>query len=330
MHAPRTHFRRVIEGWLFASLLFVFPLMSRAQPAVASSAKDTEVGTPAYSYYLAEGIIQSYRAQFQIDDTFQKKPISANLKPRNVFARTLKALEEFETLYPGALSPQQRDAAYAINVEHATPTEITGMLTLIRNELERQGVFREYGGPRSAKTPSEVYEQIRKLGWFHRQIAAQRQLDVTWDSADRVYTCVVRDIAPTVYAIADQNKAAYTPYAFPKQPSRDIQPRNIYKLVMALYANIMRADTALGNAADAVIFTEITECDEITPADVFDLQQIVVAELAVNHPNAQPSAQFINQFTNWKASQEKLVPGHTFRLLQHLYLLTEDLLAQGM
>ena len=38
MHAPRTHFRRVIEGWLFASLLFVFPLMSRAQPAVASSA----------------------------------------------------------------------------------------------------------------------------------------------------------------------------------------------------------------------------------------------------------------------------------------------------
>lgn len=327
MKRPIHAFERIVGGGVL--LLLVLSGTSLAQPALTPNSKDTELGTPAYSYYLAEGIMQSYQTLFQIADTFQKKPMSANLIPRHVFARTLETLEEFETLYPGVISTQQHDAAQAIDLEKATPTEITGILNLIRVELERQGTFREYDGPRSAKIPSEVYQQLRKLGWFHRQIAIQRRIETTWDTVDLVYNTVVREILLTVYALADASKTVYTPYAFPKQPSRDIQPRHIYKLVVALYNNVMRYDSLRGDVAETVKFTEINDCDEITPADVFDLEQIVAAEFTHKYPNLSPSAEIFSNFTSWRAAQEKLAPGHTFRLLQHLFLLTEDLLAQG-
>ncbi len=324
MKKQNRHIIRTIGGCLFACL-FLLTTMSSAQDAKYAG---TGLGTPAFSYYLAENIIQSYRSLYQIEETFQRKPISDNLKPQNVYKRTLGIMEEFVTLFPGVISQQQHDKAHAVDPTKASPTEISEVLTLIRNELERQGAWREYDGVRTSKTPNEVYQHMREIGWCHRQIAAQRGINTTWDSVDRVYETVVYEFLPTVYVIADVNEITYESYAFPRQPSREVKPRNIYKLVIALYNNIMRYYTLREGAGNMVEFIAINDCDGITPADVFDLEQIVAAELKLKNPTLRLSGEVAGQFKTWKASQEKLVPGHTFRLLQHLYMLTETVQAQ--
>ena len=283
-----------------------------------------EIGTPAYSYYLAENILRSYEQMFQIQDNFQKKAISNNLRPRNVYERTLGVMEEFDTLFPGVITQQQRDAAYAVDADKAGPKEISGILMLMLHELERQNALVEYSGPRSAKTPNDVYQIMRKIGWYHRKIASQRELKTNWDSVDRVYETVVYKFLPTVYAIADERELSYESYAFPMQPSQQVKPRNIYKLVVALYQQIVQYDALHeGEALEAVQFVAITDCDEISPADVFDLGQIVAAELRLTHPHLQISGQLDSRFSSWRAAQDKLLPGHTFRLLQHLYITIE-------
>jgi hypothetical protein len=324
MKRQNTRFNRTIGGCLVACL-FLFPAVSSAQGTTYAG---TGLGTPAFSYYLAESIIRSYQNMFQLDENFQRKPISNNLKPQNVYERTLGIMEEFETLFPGVITQQQRDTAYAVDPTKASPTEITEILTLIRNELERQGAWHEYDGVRTSKTPNEVYQHMRKIGWCHRQIAVQRGIQTTWDSVDRVYETVVQEFLPTVYAIADANDFAYESYGFPRQPSKGVKPRNIYKLVIALYTNIITYYTLREGAGDTVEFVEVNDCDDITPADVFDLEQVVAAELKLRNPALKPSEQVVGQFKSWRATQEKLVPGHTFRLLQHLYILTENVLEQ--
>ncbi len=205
-----------IIGGCMILMLFLLPAESWAQ---ASDYAGIELGSPAYSYYLAESIIQSYQRLFQIDDTFQKKLISTNLKPQNVYERTLGIMEEFDTLFPDVISRQQRDTAYAVDPKKASPTEISAILTLIRNELERQGAFQDYDGLRTAKTPNEVYQQMREIGWCHRQIAAQRRIETPWDSVDRVYETVVSEFLPTVYALAEKRGISHAGYAFPSRYS---------------------------------------------------------------------------------------------------------------
>jgi hypothetical protein len=324
MKRQNTRFIRAIRDYLFACL-FLLPMASSAQD---SKYAGTGLGTPAFSYYLAESIIQSYQNMFQLDDNFQRKPISSNLKPQNVYERTLGIMEEFETLFPGVITQRQRDNAYAVDPTKASPKEISEILTLIKNELERQAAWREYEGLRTSKTPNEVYQHMRKIGWCHRQIAAQRGIQTTWDSVDRVYETVVYEFLPTVYAIADANDVAYKNYGFPRQPTEEVKPRNIYKLVTVLYTNIMQYYTLREETSDIVQFVEVNDCDEITPADVFDLEQVVAAELKLKNPTLKPSEQVVGQFKSWRATQEKLVPGHTFRLLQHLYILTKNVLEE--
>ena len=310
------------------NIIFMFCLV----PTLVNAQEDysgTQLGTPAYSYYLAENILRSYQQMFQLQDDFQKKAISNNLRPRNVYERTLGVMEEFDTLFPGVITQQQRDSAYAVNADKATPKEISGILSLILNELEKQNALVEYSGLRSAKTPNDVYQIMRKIGWFHRKIAVQQNLETNWDSVDRVYETVVYKFLPVVYAIANKKGLEYKSYAFPRQPSRQVKPRNIYKLVIALYKQIVQYDAFHGDeAVESVQFVEVNDCDDISPADVFDLEQVVAAELRLKHPGLQVSGQLDSRFNSWRSSQDKLAPGHTFRLLQHLYILIERAGAQ--
>lgn len=318
----------VRNRWLLLALLGLvwLPTLSMAQET-PEAYEDTSLGSPAYSYYQAAEIIESYKKMFGIEDTFQKKMISRNLRPTHVYERTLEMMEEFAALFPDAISKDQREQAYTVNPDEATSVETTYILNFIKTELKRQGTYEPYYELRSPKTPSDVYQIMRKLGWFHRQIAAQRGIETDWDRVERVYTTVVVKLLPSVYAIADDAEVSYQPYAFPRQPSRGVRSRNIYKLVIALYDNIMQAYALQQQTSENIVqFVEVNDCDEITPADVFDLEQIVAAELRLFNPELQPSEQLLERFETWKASQTKLAPGHTFRLLQHLYLLTEQVL----
>lgn len=324
-HDHHTHIKHLIHGVLVAWMGLAPVILHAQTPSYAG----TELGTPAYSYYLAVEVIQAYQDLFQITDTYDKKPISANLKPQNVYERTLGVMEEFDTLFPGGLSQAEQEAVYAVDPRTATPTEISAILSLIKRALVSQGARAEYGGQRTSKTPDEVYQIMRRIGWYHREIAERKGLTTTWDSVDRVYETVVYKMLPIVYAIADQSGIAYEPYAFPRQPARDVKPRNIYKLVIAVYDTIMQYKTRSGSTSDMVTFVTVTDCDDITPADVFDLEQIVAAELKLHNPEITPSEDVIQQFQRWRSTQDSLVPGHTFRLLGYSYLLTHRALENG-
>ena len=59
-----------------------------------------------------------------------------------------------------------------------------------------------------------------------------------------------------------------------------VVPRNIYKILSQIYRNIARYYMRTGDY-DPLDLSEMNECDEITPADVFDLVQVITAELKV-------------------------------------------------
>ena len=315
---------RLIGGSLLL-IVNLFPVRGYAQGDYSG----TEPGTAAYAYYLAQSIINSYQIFFNIDDEFQKKPITTTtLGPRNVYERSLAVMEEFNTLFPGSVSRQQQDEAYAVDADKASPTDVENILILLQQSLQRQNLFEEYTGLRADKTPNDVYQIMREIGWFHRQIAEQRQIETSWDSPEQVYETVVYKFLPTVYNLAERSGMTYKTYTFPRQPSREVKPRNVYKLVIALYNRMIDYYQLHDETYDAVEFLEITDCDEITPADVFDLEQIVTAELRLHNPSLEISGEIVTRFTNWRASQKTVVPGHVFRLLQHLYLLTGSILQQ--
>ena len=79
-------------------------------------------------------------------------------------------------------------------------------------------------------------------------------------------------------------------------------------------------------AYEPIELLEVNDCDEISPSDVFDLIQIVTAELKAEigiKPLASTTAE---QYAAWRERQDSIVPGHTFRLGQYIYILTKRVL----
>jgi hypothetical protein len=133
---------------------------------------------------------------------------------------------------------------------------------------------------------------------------------------------VVKNFLPAAQAMADEAGVSYQDYPFPRQPVHDVAPRNIYKLLSHIYDNIARY-YQVKHDYDPLEFLEVNDCDEISPADVFDLIQIVTAELKAEIEFPPLAAATAGQYAAWREKQDAIVPGHTFRLGQYLYMLTK-------
>lgn len=311
--------------WISLGVMMMAAFISQPARAGEGEYEGTAIDKPAFSYYLVQGIIDTYRTRFGIADRFDRRPISDTLKTRNVYHRAVAALEEFATLFPDTISPGRIDGFRAINPNHATSNEVAYILILMRDALREDGFFNEYLNFRTSKTPSDVYQIMRKLGWFHREIAHHQGLEITWDKVDRVYETVVRDFMPTIYRLADEREIPYQSYPFPEQPVADVMPYNIYKLILVIYENVLTTRSEAWLQQNAVRFAPINDCDVITPAEVFDMEQVVAAEFRALFPQEWLSHLIEQRYLEWRSEREALVSGHTFRLLQHLYGITKAL-----
>ena len=321
MKCQRTRWQRL--NWrLRVGLLLAGLLLSPSQPGWSQTGGEI---TATENYYLVKSIDESLVKLAGLTGAFERKRISENLRPRNVFEKTLDLAQRFNVLFPNALNPAKLDELSQVaDVSRTTPADAYAVLNLLKAYLVAQGTFQETTDAQTPKTPSDVFHIMRQLSWHYVQIAQQKGLSVKWGTAAQVYDTVVTTVLPAMYGMAADAKITYNPYLFPRQPVSKVQPRNIYKLLRQIYTNIATYYAAKGNYEPLKI-VDVTDCDEITPADAFDLAQVAAAELKANLGGKTLAPDLAVRYAEWKKTHEQVEPGHTFRLLQHLFILTKQI-----
>lgn len=307
-------------------LLIVFLVVGIGTTAHISHGQMPQEITPTEVYYLAKSLDASLERMYSIsDEPFLKKRISENLRPRNVYQKALSVVEEFRVLHPDAVAMEELTAAQRVDASQTTPSDVYNLLSKIADYFAVRGMLVEIEDIREKKVPSDVYQMLRQLTWHHIQIAEHKDIVTDWAAVPRVYEAVVKNFLPAAQSMADESGVSYQDYPFPRQPVHDVAPRNIYKLISHIYGNIARY-YQLKHEYDPIELLEVNDCDEISPTDVFDLIQIVVAELKAEIGVKPLAATTAEQYAAWRERQDSIVPGHTFRLGQYIYILTKRVL----
>jgi hypothetical protein len=291
----------------------------------AGGAETWESATPTDVYHLAKSIDDSLTFMYSLTSKLTKKRISDNLKPRNVYMKALTVAEEFNTLHPNAIDSAKLSEAANIDASRTKPGDVYALLNLIKNYLITENAFTESPEEMDARTPNDVFQMLRQVSMHHYEIAKKKNLVTGWGTPARVYEAVVTGILPAVGEIADDAKIAHEDFPFPKQPVGGVAPRNVYNLLYHVYNNISQFYMNKGGY-DSVFLTKMNDCDEISPADVFDLVQIIVGELKARSGNKMMATKTASRYTTWKNSKEKIVPGDVFRLIQYNFMLTKKAL----
>ncbi len=291
----------------------------------AADAQDTETWktiTPTDVYYLAKAIDNSLVSMYELTSASEKKRISSNLRPRNVYQKVLSVAEEFNLLHGNLISQANLNDAYNIDMANAKPANVYGVLTLMKEVLAAKNSFTESTEAKTPKTPSDVFQMMRQISTHHHEIAKKKNIQTTWATPEQVYDSVVKNIMPVSYLIAKETGMKYDAFPFPKQPMTGIMPRNVYNLLFHLYVNISKYYTNKGEY-DPIILEKMNDCDEISPSDVFDLTQVIAAELKAKSGNKTLDSESMTNYTRWKEGKDKIVPGDVFRLIQYNFILTK-------
>lgn len=307
-------------------LMIIFLCMGVGMSVNVAPGQSPQEITPTEVYYLAQAIERSLVRMYNLpDEPFLKKRISENLRPRNVYQKALFVVEEFGELHPGAIDRERIALAQRAEASQTLPGDVYRLLSVMSDYLAARGRFVESDELREPKRPSDVYHKLRQITGRHIQIAAQKGMVTDWAAVPRVYDAVVNNLLPTAQAIAVDAGIVFQDYPFPRQPVSDVTPYNIYKLISHIYGNIARYYRQK-DAYEAIELIEINDCDVIAPVDVFDLIQVVSAELKAEIGIKPLAATTAEAYRTWREKQETIVPGHTFRLGQYLYLLTKSVL----
>ena len=90
-------------------------------------------------YYLAKSIDEALVRQHELPgEQLEKKRISENLRPRNVYQKALAVVEESNVLYQHAIDQTQLEAARRQDMNTATPRNVYNTLSLMKNVLEQR------------------------------------------------------------------------------------------------------------------------------------------------------------------------------------------------
>ncbi len=305
-----------VTSWTLALII----LLSAGAPGQAS-----ENITPTDVYYLAKSVDDSLVSMYELTSEFNKKRISNNLKPRNVYQKVLSVAEEFSFLHGNALNPVKLSEARNFDMNRTGPKHIYEILILMKDYLAVKNAFTESAEERGTKTPNDVFQILRQISLHHNEIARKKSITTDWATPGQVYETVVTNILPTVEGIAHDTEIQYKEFSFPKQPVSGIMPRYVYKLLYQVYRNMSEFYMNRGGY-EPIILEEVNDCDDVTPADVFDLATIIAAELKARAGKKKLNTNTISQYKRWKESKDKIVPGDVFRLIQHNFILTRKVL----
>jgi len=280
--------------------------------------------TPTDVYYTAKAIDASLSAAHGLISDFNRKRISNNIRPRNSYQKLLSVADEFNFLYNNAIDPARLEEARNVDALNTGPAELFHVLLLIREVLVAKNQFIPWAGQRIPKTPSDVTQMLRQISSHLVELALKRGLDTDWASAAYVYDAIVKDLLPGVQAAADEAGLRYEPFAFPRQPVRDVIPLNTLRLLQRIYYNISRFYSQKLTYFPLLLIP-VNDCDEVTAADVFDLIKAVSAEIKAMGGSISPSPEMLRQYGEWRKNKSEIVPGDVFRLLQYLLVLSEQL-----
>jgi hypothetical protein len=276
-------------------------------------------------YYLAKSIDESLISTYELTRTFDKKKISNNVKPRNVYEKALSVAEEFDHIHRGALDRTKLQAAYSIDTAQIRSADVYNILGMIRDYLMGINSFHETTETKTPKRPGDVFHMLRQLSLHHTEIAEKKNIQTNWGTSGHVYQAVVTEITPAIMAMADEMGFKYDKFPFPRQPITGVIPRYVYKLLYQTYVNISKLYTAK-KRYEPIVLEQMNDCDEISPSDVFNLVQIIAAEFKAESGNKALDPEMENRYTQWKNGKEKILPGDVFRLIQYNFILSKHML----
>lgn len=290
--------------------------------AADTARSETKEITPTDVYYLAHSIDDSLVAMYDLKKTFTKKRFSDNNKPRSSYQKLMSVIEEFNLIH--GVGEAQLDELRKADPTRITPQTIYDAISLMKNYLVEKGSYKECTEERTPKQPKDVLYILRQISFHNYEIAQKKNLTTDWATPARVYESLVNDVLPAVIKTADDAGVKYKDYAFPKQPTEEVTAWNVVKLLRRLYMNISQYYAAKGKY-EPLVFNEITDCDEISPADSFDMIKIITAELRVMTGIKTLRPETARQYAAWKSSQSKILPGHVYRLLQYNFVLSKNI-----
>lgn len=303
---------------ILLSLLFVM--------AVSGTGTSGEI-TPTDVYYLAKSVDDSLVRMYQAEGVFEKKRISNNLSPRNVFEKAIDITEKFNMLHNYAVARDRLAEVSKIgDMSRIAPSDVYAVLSLIKDCMTKQGVFAEYSGEKNPKVPSDVFHLMRQLSWRCSEIAKKKGIVTNWATPAQVYESAVTAMLPAVQAMAGEAGVKYEDYSFPRQPVSGVVPRYVYNLLYHTYGNISKYYIYKKGNYEPVVFLDINDCDDISPADVFDLTQVIASELKADIGVKALSPETAEVYAKWKESHAEILPGHVFRLIQYNYILSKKVL----
>ncbi len=303
---------------LLLSALFV---MTVSGTGAAGEITSTEV------YYLVKAVDDSLVRMYQLEGAFEKKRISSNIRPRNVFEKVIDLTEKFDMLHNHAIGRDRlAELSKVSDMSRIVPADVYAVMSLMKDYMAKEGTFTEYTGEKSPKVPSDVFHLMRQLSWRCSEIAKKKGIATDWATPAQVYESVVTTLLPAVQAMAGEASLKYEDYPFPRQPVSGVVPRYVYNLLYHTYSNISKYYMYKKGNYEPVVFLEVNDCDDISPADVFDLTQVIVSELKANIGVKTLSPETAAAYAKWKESHAEILPGHVFRLIQYNYVLSKKVL----
>ncbi len=163
----------------------------------AADAQDTETWktiAPTDVYYLAKAIDNSLVSMYDLTSLSEKKRISSNLRPRNVYQKVLSVAEEFNLLHGNLISQANLNDAYNIDMANAKPANVYGVLTLMKEVLAAKNSFTESTEAKTPKTPSDVFQMMRQISMHHHEIAKKKNIQTTWATSGRMFMILLSKI----------------------------------------------------------------------------------------------------------------------------------------
>ncbi len=283
-------------------------------------------------YYLLKSIDDSLVEMHELYTEFDKEQFANNNKLNSNFQRAIKLAEEFSYLHTNVfgqssisrkqLQRLEKEANYA----HIQPEDVYDVISIIKNVLLSGGNFIEYKGERKEKTPSDVYQMMRQTAYSHLLIFNKRN-PIPWNKPERVYEANFFEIYPMLIKIVREKGHVPEIFSFPQKPATGILPRDVYNAEIYLYDLVQKYLTSKMSNYEPVYIVQTKYLTKIEPSDVFDLAQIIIAELKSVSGNPQKlDRQTLSRYYSWKSDKlHNIIPGDVYNLVQYNISLLESL-----
>ena len=282
-------------------------------------------------YYLAKSIDESLIQMHDLYKVFDKEYISKNVKPRNVYQRAVSLADEFHNLHPKVMGNKYINKKLLgmlkqVDPGDLQPKHVYSVLNLIKQHLIAENKYVAFKGKKSDKEPSDVYHMLRQTSFHHMEIARNRN-PIPWNNSARVFDANFFEIYSILFKIADEQKASLQKFKFPLIPAENIRPQDVYKSQLYLDDLLKKYYYLKDPSYVPIDFESTSDVNSIDPNDVFDLTQIIIAELKSRVKEIIVlDKQTLTRYYNWKNKKRKVTPGDVYNLTQHNIFFMEKIL----